>query len=405
MIYCRDNLFHIPLKSTPGNRAWRSSSSYHIINIARPPDNNSFLPALWVNDFEIFQERPLRIIISRIFMKRPYTDYSPQKCLGVILPFLFLIFFLPSPGRAEVVDKVVAIVNDEVITLSEVEEEAARIAQALSRESSGQTLIDRSEEAREIALNGLIDRRLINQRAKSTNTTVTDEELAAAFESTRNRMSLTPTEFKNKLERSGLTEETFKKQLRDQVLQSKLVSYDVRAKIVVTDEMIRDYYKEHSGKTDEGSIYLLQMGFQWNPEVTEQGKKQEEKAETRKRAERALELIHNGQDFKTIAKKFSDLPSASDGGDLGILNLADMAPAMRTAVAKLKPDELSEIIETSDSYQFYKVLSAKNGPASASSSLDKEKDDIREKLSEEKLKTAYSEWVKKLKESAYIQKL
>ncbi|MFH0783636.1 MAG: SurA N-terminal domain-containing protein [Pseudomonadota bacterium] len=338
-------------------------------------------------------------------MKRPYTDYSPQKCLGVILPFLFLIFFLPSPGRAEVVDKVVAIVNDEVITLSEVEEEAARITQALSRESSGRTLIDRSAEAREIALNGLIDRRLINQRAKSTNTTVTDEELATAFESTRNRMSLTPTEFKNKLERSGLTEETFKKQLRDQVLQSKLVSYDVRAKIVVTDEMIRDYYKEHSGKTDEGSIYLLQMGFQWNPEVSEPGKKQEEKTETRKRAERALELVHNGQDFKTIAKKFSDLPSASDGGDLGILNLDDMAPAMRTAVAKLKPDEVSEIIETSDSYQFYKVLSTKNGPASASSSLDKEKDDIREKLSEEKLKTAYSEWVKKLKESAYIQKL
>ncbi len=339
-------------------------------------------------------------------MKRSYPDHFPQKRLGVILPFLFLFFFLPSPGGAEVVDKVVAIVNDEVITFSEVEEEAARINQALSRESSGQAPINRLAEAREIALNGLIDRRLINQRAKLTNTTVTDEELAAALESTRNRMALNPAEFKNKLERSGLTEELFKKQLRDQVLQSKLVSYDVRAKIVVTDEMIRDYYKEHSGgKADDGNVSLLQMGFQWNPEVTEQSKKQEEKTETKKRAERAFELVHNGQDFKAIAKKFSDLPSAGDGGDLGILNLDDMAPAMRTAVAQLKPGEISQIIETADSYQFYKVLSAKDGAASASSSFEMEKDNIREKLYEEKLKTAYSEWVKKLKENAYIQKL
>lgn len=338
-------------------------------------------------------------------MKRSYIDHFPQKRLGMILPFLFFIFFLTSPGRAEVVDKVVAIVNDEVITYSEVEEEAERINQSLSREA-GQAHINRLAEAREIALNGLIDRRLINQRAKSTNTTVTDEELAAALESTRSRMALSPAEFKNKLERSGLTEETFKKQLRDQVLQSKLVSYDVRAKIVVTDEMIRDYYKEHAGgKADKGNVYLLQMGFQWNPEVTDQGKKQEEKTETRKRAERALELVRKGQDFKTVAQKFSDLPSAGDGGDLGILNLDDMAPAMRTAVAQLKPGEISQIIETADSYQFYTVLSTKDDAGSPSSSFDKDKDNIREKLYEEKLKTAYSEWVKKLKESAYIQKL
>ena len=239
-----------------------------------------------------------------------------------------------------------------------------------------------------------------------TNTTVTDEELAAAYDNTRSRSGLDPVEFKKKLERSGMTEETYKKQLRDQVLQSKLVSLDVRSKIVVTDEMIRDYYKEHyTAKTEKGSFYLLQMGFQWNPEVNEPGKEREDKTETRKRAERALELVNKGQDFKDIAKKFSDLPSASDGGDLGILSLDDMASVMRTAIAPLKPGEVSKIIETSDGYQFFKLLSTKDEAASTSSAYDKLKEEMREKLYEEKMKVAYSEWVKKLKESAYIQKL
>ena len=339
-------------------------------------------------------------------MKRFSSISSTGLYFSCLLILSILCLCRPSDGQAELVDKVLAVVNDDVITLSEVEEEASRIMQTMAKESSGQPLINSMSEAREATLNMMIDRRLINQRAKQTNTTVSEEELAAALETTRNRMALDPAEFKKKLERSGMTEEILKKQLRDQVLQSKLVSNDVRAKIVLTDEMIREYYNEHyTPKAEKGSLYLLQMGFLWNQEVTDPGKQQEEKAETRKRAERALEQLGKGQDFKTLAKKFSDLPSASDGGDLGILKLDDMAPAMRTVVASLKPGEVSKIVETSDGFQFFKLLSDKDEAVAASASYDKVKDEIREKLYEEKLKAAYSEWVKKLKESAYIRKM
>jgi peptidyl-prolyl cis-trans isomerase SurA len=339
-------------------------------------------------------------------MKRLFSLQSTTAFLGLSLALFLGGLFIPSLAFAALVDKVVAVVNDEVITLSEVEEEATRMYQALAKESSGQALVNSLAEAREATLNGLIDRRLISQRAKSTNTTVSDEELAAAVDTTRNRANLSPAEFKNKLERSGLTEEMFRKQLREQVLQSKLVSYDVRAKIVVTDEMIRDYYNErYSASAAQGSFYLLQMGFLVNPEITDPEKLKEEKAKTRKRAEQALALVRKGEEeFKALAKKISDLPSAADGGDLGILKLDDMAPAMSNAVAPLKPGEVSGIVETSDGYQFFKVLSEKEGAASASS-YEPLKEEIREKLHEEKLKAAYSEWVKQLRESAYIQKL
>ncbi len=342
----------------------------------------------------------------RTFMEPAMPAPSISRHFVKILFLFFLGVCLPTTGRTELVDKVVAVVNDDVITLSEVEEEASRINQAIANDTSRRSPINTMDEAREFALNGLIDRRLINQRAKLTNTTVSDEELAAAYENTRNRMAPTPAEFKKKLQDSGMSEESFKKQLRDQVLQSKLVSYDVRAKIVVTDEMIREYFDEHySTKAEQGSYYLLQMGFQWNAKITDPEKQQEERTQAKKRAEKALEQVNKGRDFKEIAKKFSELPSAADGGDLGILHLDDMAPTMRTAIAPLQPGDISKIIETSDGFQFFKLLSAKDEAASASSPYEKVKDEIREKLHDEKLKAAYTEWVKKLKENAYIQKL
>ena len=80
----------------------------------------------------------------------------------------------------------------------------------------------------------------------------------------RNGMSLSPTEFREKLEKSGLTEESYRNKLKSQILQSRLLSYDVRSKIIVTDEMILDYYNEnYKSRVDKGGYYLLQMGFSW----------------------------------------------------------------------------------------------------------------------------------------------
>ena len=288
-------------------------------------------------------------------------QYLPQLKRNVfkrtLTIFLFVLLF-PFPGTAELIDKVVAVVNDDIITLSEVEEEAARAYQSLAKEQSGQKLLNSLAEIRESTLNSMIDRRLINQRAKHYNATVTEEEIDTAFASTRKRLSLDPAEFRNKLAGSGLTEELYRKQLKDQILQSKLISYDVRAKIVVTDEMIQEYFNEHNtAKAEKGSYYLLQMGFTWKTVSDDEDKLASVKGETRKQAERILALARGGQDFKTLAKKFSDLPSASDGGDIGILHLDDMAPTMRTAISPLKPGELTDIIETSNGFQFFKLLS------------------------------------------------
>ena len=328
-----------------------------------------------------------------------------QTYFQIIMPILLIGILIPLYLSAEVVDKVVAVINNEVITLSELEEETAGLFRSITKNNPDTPVLEALEEAREVTLNSMIERHLIQQKATTYNVTVTNEDIDAAYEKMRNGMSLDPIEFRQKLEKAGLTEELYRNKLKTQILQSRLLSYDVRSKIIVTDEMVLDYYDEnYTSRVDKGGYYLLQMGFSW-PEIDDPAKEAANKQETLNRTERVYNLAKNGQDFKLLAEKFSDLPSASDGGDIGIFTLDEMAPAMRDAVATLKPGELSKIIDTPAGYQFFKLLSGEENAIVVTASFEAVKEEIREKIFDEKLKAAYSEWVKKLKEDAYIQRL
>ncbi len=323
-----------------------------------------------------------------------------------LLPAILIYFFIPLHLYAEVVDKVVAVVNEDIITLSELEAEASTIYQTIARTKEGQSMLSAMDEAREATLNSMIDQHLIQQRARLFNVAVSEEEIDQAYNRMVAKNKLNASEFRRKLLQSGLSEENYRSKLRSSILQSKLLSIDVRSKIVITDAMILDYYDEHyTSRVAGDSYYLLQMGFSWNSELTDSAKLAQSKNEALDTAKRIKALAVTGKNFKTLAQKFSDLPSASDGGDIGTFTLDEMAIAMRSAVENLPPGEISKIIETPAGYQFFKLLSGDENAIVVTSSYEAAEDEIREKLYNEKLKDAYQDWVKLLKEEAYIQKL
>ena len=336
-------------------------------------------------------------------MKQLAAFFRKYAHFFLTLPVLFIALGSQQPVKAEVVDKVVAVVNDDVITLSEVEERSKGLYSTLAKQKKGGTPFELMQEARENTLNSMISQLLISQKAKQSNIQASEEEIDAAYETTRSRASLSPAEFRQKLQEAGTTEESYRTTLKMQILQSKLLNNDVRAKIVITDEMILDYYNNnYTAKVEDGSYYLLQMGFSWDNTGNDPAASKEA---TYKKAQRVHNLVKGGQEFKTLAKKFSDLPSASDGGDIGTFTLDDMAPAMRSAVEPMKSGDVSAIIETASGYQFFKLLSGAGDGTVITSSYEAAKDEIRETLYQEKLKEAYTVWIKELQDQAYIQKL
>ncbi len=320
---------------------------------------------------------------------------------------LLLAFFGPGNCHAELIDRVVAVVNDDVITLSEVNEEGKAFFQKIIEQAPASELSAALTRAREEVLNGLIDKKLIAQEAAKQKVTVSDAELEAAFQQMIASNNMSPDQFRDKLMSMGMTEEVYRDNLRNQILQSKLLNYEVRSKIIISDDMILDYYDTHYTKhVDQGGYYLLQMGFVWkkdpdNPEKIDAGSR----IDARKRAERVRALVESGQDFSTLAEKFSELPSAADGGNIGVFQEEEMAAYMRPVVTGLAPGQVSEVVETPDGYQFFKLLSSPDGGIVVQAPYESVKEEIKKKLYDQKLKEAFEAWVRKIKESAYIKRM
>ncbi len=329
---------------------------------------------------------------------------------SIFLLLLCMLVFRPLTSAAELVDRVVAVVNDDVITLSELEKEGEPIYRDLAARTPSASLADTLQKAREHVLDQLIEKRLVAQKAKAANLSVSDAEVDAAFEQMLSQNKVGKEDFLARLKNEGITESAYKENLRGQILQGKLLNTDVRSKVVVTEEEILDYYDTHyTSQVSGDGYYLLQIGFSWidpqNPNAPPEVLRVN-KLSAKEEAEKILAKARDGdEDFKDLARKYSTMPSAADGGDIGVFQLDEMAAEMREAVQSLKPGEISEIIETPEGYQFFKLINSEDGSIVVKTPLAEVKEQIRSSLYEERLKEAYGTWMEELKNQAYIQKL
>lgn len=338
-------------------------------------------------------------------MNRYYT----RLLLLAAICAMFPILTLQTVSGAQLVDRVVAIVNDDVITMSEVNEAGKGYFKKVTENAPPNQLEDALQRARTEVLNSLIDKRLIKLEAEKQGIRISDEEVQAAAEQMMASNKMTQEMLDTQLGQMGMSYEAYLDTIRNQILQSKLVNYEVRSKLIITDEMVLDYYDTNYTKhISSGGYYLMQMGFIWGKDTSAGDSapvRYADKLDAKKRAERVRKLLLNGQDFKLLAEKFSDLPSAADGGDLGVFQEDEMADYMKKAVLPLNPGEVSEIVETPSGYQFFKLLSSQDGQIVVQASFASVKDDIRKKLYDEQLKKQFEEWVIKIKSEAYIKRL
>jgi peptidyl-prolyl cis-trans isomerase SurA len=322
-----------------------------------------------------------------------------HRCSTLFILITLLLTLIPTSGRSEMIDRVVAVVNDQVITLSEVNEDGQTFFRKISEQVTPDELSEAIARAREEVLSRLIDKLLIAQEAKKLQISVSDQDVSAAAERIQNQKGIDHETFLAELAAMGLTEASYLDNLKNQILQSKLINYEVRSRIVITDNQIIDYYdNNYTRRLNNEGYYLLQMGFSW----TSDGSGRDEALE---RAERVRNLALAGQDFGELAKKFSDLPSARDNGDIGELQESDMAEAMRAAITPLTAGEVSQIIETGAGFQFFKLVSSQQGGIVYQAPFESVKEQIRDELYEEQLKKEFEIWVTKIKDEAYIRRL
>jgi peptidyl-prolyl cis-trans isomerase SurA len=297
------------------------------------------------------------------------------------------------------VDRIIAIVNDDVITFSDLNREGASVFRRITQEAPPEQVERTLLKAREDILSSLIDKLIVAQRAKKVGISVADSELDNSISRIVERNKTTPEKFWQQIVLMGSNEHDYRELIRSQILQERLIDYEIRSRVVVNEERIREYYdKNYAQKIKEDAYHVLQMGFAWQENTPAA------KADALRRAEAARQQALAGQDFRTLARQSSDLPSAKDGGDIGVFKKSEMADYMRASISGLQAGQIGAIQETPDGYQFFKLLSDR-GDIGLQASYEAVKEQIRKQLYEEAMNSQFQKWVKELRDQAYIKKI
>lgn len=303
---------------------------------------------------------------------------------------IFCLFFY-SLSWAEVDEKIVAIVGNEVITHSELEDALKPVYKQYQALFKGKELAEKCKRAREEILNQMIKDKLILQEAKKLNITVEDEAVEAKLKEMIDKF---PSEekFFEALKNEGLTLDALREKYREQLIIRKLTNIEVRAKITLGPQEILDYYNAHLEEFTEPEQVRLKT-------ILIRVRKGDDEEAIRARLEEIMSMLKEGMDFGRLALICSEGPEARNRGDLGFIEKGQLLEDIDRVVFGLKPGEISEPIRTNVGYHIFKVEAKKKARVKE---FNEVREEIEDKLFQQKAVARFNEWMAKLRENAYI---
>ncbi|MFH1147728.1 MAG: peptidylprolyl isomerase [Pseudomonadota bacterium] len=316
-------------------------------------------------------------------------------CVLVSSFFSPFVFFPVTTASAEIIDRIVAVVNDDVITLADLESEQQLFLEYMRAENPDSLAEKGNDSLRMDMLNKLIDRKLTEQEAQRIGLSVSETEIDAAVERILQNSRINKDQLAARLKQEGVPMERYRQNLKEQIQRGKLVSQEVRSKVVITDDKVKEYYQNNRNTFNKRMKYRLRhivfkMPAGGNKETI------------RKKADDVKKQLQEGADFEELARIFSEFPTASEGGDLGYVEKDELAPYIIQAVTGLGVNDVSPVVETPVGYQIFKVVDSVEPKEKA---FEEVKEEIYLMLTEQYTNNRFAAWIKDLRAKSYIEVL
>ncbi len=298
-----------------------------------------------------------------------------------------LLLSAPTGGR-ELVDRIVAVVNEDVITLSELK----RTATAYMR---GATDPEQIERVHKTTLDNLIADKLLSQQVKEAKISVTPEDVDKAIDDIVRQNRMTREQLRQAVETRGMDMAQYRSDLESQIVRLKLIDLKVRSRVVVPESDIKVEYERRTSKEEREELLTLRhLFFRWgeSPDPAERER-------VRTRANAARDRLLAGEDFAAVAKEISEGPTAGDGGLLGEIGRGGLLPELARAVAGLPVMKVSGLIDTANGVHVVRVDSIRKTEPTAYSELRPE---IYQRLYQGEVERQMKEWIDDLRAQAAI---
>ncbi len=306
---------------------------------------------------------------------------------------LILSLFFSLALRAEIVERVLAIVNDEIVTQQDLE----NYKKELSRGKFVDDLfaMDRSKLLKDPSalLDQLIDERIIDSEVKRDGLSVTLEKVDQEIRKIAEGNHITKAQLAAEVKKEGLSFAEYQHFVKRRLERQALVQKAIYSKIKITDEDIQNYYLNHyKGSETTGYEYsIAHILF-----LPKGGDKEAAKA----RAEKVLQKLNQGEPFDALASQYSEDPNYVSGGFLGTFKSGEFLKDLENAVRPLSPGEHSGIIATKIGYHIVKLLSKKitNDPV-----YESKKKEIQNLLYERAFAQQFKFWIAQKKQESFVK--
>ena len=279
-------------------------------------------------------------------------------------------------------DRIVAVVNTDLIMQSDVKRELAPEQERIRQQYHGDELGQRLKTAEYMALTKMIERRLQLQEAKAKNVDVSDQEVKQAIQ-----------QMKQQGEKVDEKDPLSVRNVRDQLALLKVVDREVRSGVMVGDAEMKRYYKEHQARFALPEEYTLSQ-------ILIQPRSADGAAEALEKTRIVITELKRGEKFEDAALRYSDGPNASRGGRIGLVRQGELLPAIERAIAPLVPGGISEIIETSEGYHIVRI---DDRTPKQFRPFDEVKFEIQALVFQQKSEDVFQSWLVNLKNKAYIE--
>ena len=311
-----------------------------------------------------------------------------NRILQNISLFVLGVFLLMPCGYAKDVssDAIIAIVNDDVITLKDLRQYLSSMAAQLRVENKTPDEIRQiMGEYEQKGLNKLIEDKLILAAANDKGIEIRDELVDKRIQEIKDRYS-SEEDFLKAINAEGMTVSDLKKKMTDQLKVKYEVDMEVKDKIFVNPQDVTEYYNKHLSEFNRKPMVNLQSIFVTFDKYSRQ--------EARNRVDEARSRLLAGEDFDKVFKKYSD------GSSLGEVEQGQMADAVENVVFNLKIEEVSDPVEVDNGIYVFKAIGISPGKQQTIAEV---KDQVYGKLLDDQFQTKFKKWVEKLRQKAYVE--
>jgi parvulin-like peptidyl-prolyl isomerase len=314
---------------------------------------------------------------------------------GVLIAWALMLMCMPA--GAEVMDKIIAVVNDEVITLAEFNAAFEPYRKNIEETYKGDNKEEVIKRTKEIFLKRFIDNMLIEQEAKKADggIIIKDEEVTDVIKDMLVKRKISMDDFLKSLVREGNSLESLKKDIRNQMMRMRLLRREIKSKVIVSDEEIGEYYNKNRQDYEGKEAVRIKQILLLLPPKADKITREKLKNEAQKLRQR----IMNGEPFDLLAVNYSQGPAAAQGGDIGFIGKGAIIPEVEAVVFSLPVEQLSEVIESSVGFHIIKVVDKRGAGLKPIAVVRVE---IKEKIENEKLDKKFDEWIASVRAKSHI---